>query len=378
MKRVIVVLLVCALAAGCSQAIKENPVAKVKHDGAKVWIDDVPELGWDKGRGCTYAGALSAALAVTAHPVPYDDIMGLSGLAFRVRWWISATEPGKRLWCPSTPVGEFPEEVAATQERTGWRLFTADRMDREQDPHMEDLAPAIRAAIDAGWPAPAYPTSTNLDLGVIYGYQDAGKTWLVRDYFAQDGTTLVPIEKLGPMVFIPREFRPTMPRCQALVGCLKMAVANWSRVKGPDEKGKYLYGKAALEQWMRDIALADDPAAKLDAKERESLFFLGWWNFSQWADARAVAERFLVRAGEDLGGDAQPALKRAADRYRQETELLGSCFGRQDAFLGPWTGKKIGDWTPDVRKRERETLAEAVRHEAAAIAEIENALSGLR
>jgi len=110
MKRVIVVLLVCALAAGCSQAIKENPVAKVKRDGAKVWIDDVPELGWGKGRGCTYAGALSAALAVTAHPVPYDDIMGLSGLAFRVRWWISATEPGKRLWCPSTPVGEFPEE----------------------------------------------------------------------------------------------------------------------------------------------------------------------------------------------------------------------------------------------------------------------------
>jgi len=129
---------------------------------------------------------------------------------------------------------------------------------------------------------------------------------------------------------------------------------------------------------MRDIALADDPAAKLDAKERESLFFVGWWNFSQWADARAAAERFLVRAGEDLGGDAQAALQRAADRYRQEAELLGSCFGRQDAFLGPWTGKKIDDWTPDVRQREREVLAEAVRHEAAAIAEIEKALRPLR
>ena len=138
-----------------------------------------------------------------------------------------------------------------------------------------------------------------------------------------------------------------------------------------------LVGKAALEQWSRDIGLADDPAAGLTPKEREGLFFLGWWNFGQWADARAAAVRFLARAGEDLGGDVRAALKRAADQYRQQAELLASCIGRQDAFFGPWTGKKIEDWTPEVRKREREILAEAVRFETAAVAEIQKALQEL-
>jgi hypothetical protein len=378
MRHVAAVLLMGALAAGCAQVVKENPVAQVKRDAGRVWVEGVPELRWGADRECTYAGALAAALSVTAHPVSYDDIMGLSGLAFRVRWWLSPTEPGERGWCPSTPVGEFPEEVAATQKRTGWLLFTEARMDRQKDPHMEDVAPMIRAAIETGWPVAAYPTPENLDVGVIYGYQDGGRTWLLRDYFAKDGTTLVAMEKLGPMILIPREFRPAMPRRQALIECLKMGVANWSRGKGPGRKGPYLYGKPALEQWGRDIALADDPAARLSPTERQGLYFLDWWNFSQWADARGAAARFLVRAGEEFGGQVQAVLKRAAERYGQEASLLGSCFRNKDAFLGPWAAKKIDDWTPEVRKREREVLAEAIRLEAAAMAEVEAALREFR
>lgn len=73
-----------------------NP--KVKRENGKVWIDGVAPLRWGNSRECTYAGALEAALAVTEHPVSYNDIMGLSGLAFRVRWWASAGEPNKREW----------------------------------------------------------------------------------------------------------------------------------------------------------------------------------------------------------------------------------------------------------------------------------------
>ena len=42
--------------------------ATVKREGSKVWIEGVPSLGWGKERECTFAGALSAALAVTDHP----------------------------------------------------------------------------------------------------------------------------------------------------------------------------------------------------------------------------------------------------------------------------------------------------------------------
>ena len=344
---------------------------KVKREGGKVWIEGVPELHWGKGTECTYAGAVAAALAVTAHPVPYEDIVGFSGLAFRLRWWPSATEPGKRGWCPSTPVGEFPEEMEATQGRAGWRFLVDSRMDRESDPHMEDRAKDIAASIDAGKPVPAYVSPQNLNVGVIYGYQDGGKKWLMRDYFAKDGTTLVPVEKLGPMIFVPGEFKPALPRRQAVLEALKMAAKHWGRGRGPEENGKYLYGKAALEQWSKDLALPDDAAANLNAQEKGSLFFATWWVFSQWHDAREAAVGFLGAAAEEVGGSAGEALKQAKQQYEKEVKLLTSEGEGRDAFLGPWNAGKVENWTPELRKREQEILAEAARLEAAAIREIE-------
>lgn len=251
-------------------------------------------------------------------------------------------------------------------------------MERGSDPHMEDRAKDIAASIDAGKPVLAYPTPQKLDMGVIYGYQDGGKTWLVRDYFAKDGTTLVPVEKLGPMMFIPKEFKSPMPRRQAILACLKMAVKHWGRGRGPTEKDPYLYGKAALEQWARDIALVDDPAAKLTEQERGSLFFLGWWNQSQWCDARQAAVGFLNKAAAEIGGEAGKALERAAQEYQKEVAMLSSVFAQSDAFLGPWSGKTIADWTPAVRAREKAMIAKAAEHEKAAVAEIEKALTVMK
>jgi hypothetical protein len=361
-----------------TKAEKETSVsAKVIRENGNARIDGVPTLGWGRGIGCTYAGAVQAALAVTEHPVDYADIMGFSGLAFRVRWWNSSTDPGNRGWCPSTPVGEFPEEVEATQRCVGWRFRIVSRMDKEKDPHMEDQVAAIVASIDAGRPVVAYPTTENLDMGVIYGYQDRGKSWVLRDYFAKDGTTLVPAEKLGPMIFILDKFAPPIPRRQAIREALELAVKHWTRGRGPTEKHNYLYGRAALEQWSRDIALADDPNAKMTEKELGNLLFLGWWNYSQWADAREAAVRFLDRSGGDVGGPAGEAIRRAARQYEQEAALLSSVTGNKDAFLGPWSGKKPADWTGEVRKREREILAEAARIESAAVEEIRKALAGM-
>lgn len=238
---------------------------------------------------------------------------------------------------------------------------------------MEDLAKDILASIDAGKAAAAYVTPQNLNLGVIYGYQDAGKKWLMRDYFAKTGTTTIPIEKLGPMLILAQEFKPTMPRKQASVEALKMGVNHWGRGRGPTQEHKYLYGKAALEQWAKDLALMDDGAANLSDKEKGALFFANWWVYSQWADAREAAVKFLAKAADEAGGEAGAVLRKAKQHYDEEAKLLGSIFGKQDAFLGPWSGKKIANWTPDVRKREQEILAEAAKLEATAVVEMEKA-----
>ena len=68
-------------------------------------------------------GSAEAALSVTHHPCSYSRLMGLSGMAFRMRWYVGRDGKGS---CPSSPVGEFAEETAAMERATGERFVRFD------------------------------------------------------------------------------------------------------------------------------------------------------------------------------------------------------------------------------------------------------------
>ena len=54
-------------------------------------------------------------MAATEHPYSYAELMGLSGLAFRVRWCNDKTATQ---WCPSCTVSEQPDEIQALERLT--------------------------------------------------------------------------------------------------------------------------------------------------------------------------------------------------------------------------------------------------------------------
>jgi hypothetical protein len=56
----------------------------------------------------------------------------------------------------------------------------------------------------------------------------------------------------------------------------------------------------------------------------------------------------------------------------------GPTWGEKAVFLGPWSGKTIADWTPQVRQREIQILTEAKRLDAEMIKELEKALALLK
>ena len=334
---------------------------KLPPEFAKKVIEGVPTLAWGRGKDCTFAGSLEAALAVTEHPYTYPDIMGLSGLAFRVRW--------HEWWFPSCTVGEMEEEIEAVSRATGWQLRPVVG---KGGPDMERFTDDIVADVNAGRPVLVYPPS--LDVAVAYGYRDAGKTLLLRDYHKGEKETSLPTKKLDfLLIFLGEHMEPLSPQ-EALVKALKIAITNWNRKIGHEGPGDYWYGKAALKTWSDDIARADT----LSDEDRKSLFFVNWLNFNTVADARATAVTFLQEGAAILESDAASALQRAAKLYQQEGKFLGSVFGKKDAFLGPWSGKSIKDWSPDVRAREQEILAEAQKIENQAIAELEKALALLK
>lgn len=62
-------------------------------------------------------GALEAAFRGSERPLDVTNLMGDSGLGFRVRW---ATRDGAKSWGGSGPCGEWPEEVEALNAATGY------------------------------------------------------------------------------------------------------------------------------------------------------------------------------------------------------------------------------------------------------------------
>lgn len=331
----------------------------------RIQIGGVPNLAWGTSGECTFAGALSAATAVTAYPCDYQTTMGATGLAFRVRWFQG--EPPAR-WCPSSPVGEFPEEIHAASRATGWELRTEcwiGKPDVRPNVYMHDIVASVRA----GLPVLAYDASLNL--AVVTGYENGGATLLLNRYSGPSTAVQVPIGEIGPMlVFLGRYSEPLLQHDAAVAG-LRLAVRNWRRRHDPeDETRGYWMGALALQRWREDLATAD----ALSDEERASLFFVSWWNMDSMVDARINAGPFLRSAAGTFGYVAEQALLRAADTYDEDAALLSRTLVQKDVFMGEWMGKTVADWTPDVRKAECGILRRAAELEERSIAEIEAAL----
>jgi len=336
----------------------------------RVVIEGVPSLGWGKSGDTTFAGATEAALSVTAHPYSYAQIMGYSGLAFRFRW-----APSDEGWCPSVPVGEFPEERAAVSWATGWQFNDIDIMEHEDDPQMQRFAGQMVASIDAGFPIIGY--GPDLNVAVAFGYDNDGESFLWYHFFGGDEPIVLPATKTGPWIWILQEFTDPPSRHEQLLASLKIAVRNWHRKPDRDREPNnylYLWGEIAFTAWEADIR----NAMTFDEQQQAALFFEHWWCFQTLVDARNSAAVFLREYADAAENDQAAAhLLKAADLYQQEGQLLGAFYGTKDGFIGPWSGKGLGDWSDEMRQRELKAIAAAHELDRQAIAEIEAALAAM-
>ena len=316
----------------------------VESSAASKLLDDVPSLAWGRGRDCTFCGALEAALAATAHPCAYVDLMGWSALAFRTR---CSKWDDKPFWCNSASVGEFPEETKRIEQTTGWRFRHAMHWGED---HRERFTNEIVASIDAGRPVVGY--GRTLDVSVACGYQDGGARLLWRDYDKPEEFLPVPAEKIGPWwMFLDRYEAPLPPRA-ALRLALSAALVNWRQEHGSGEgdNAKYWYGKSALDAWTRDLGLDD---ATLDQALKDKLFCASRFNYLTLVDARGAAARFL-RANADLAtDDARTAMLVAADLFESEVALLNASPPSR------WCRSSFGDWSAAGRAEQKRLLEQA-------------------
>lgn len=327
---------------------------------AKV-LDKVPALAWGRGKDCTFAGALEAAMAVTDHPYKYSDIMGFTGLAFRVRWFKGPDGQGI---CPSCAVGEMEEEIRAAERATGWPLRIEVHMGEDMARHSGQIVDSI----NAGKPVAAY--TDQLDMGVVYGYSEGGRKLLFRDYNRSEELEL-PSSKLGWLWLVMGDFKPVLTRREVVREALRIAVHNWRREVGREGPGDYWYGPAAYKAWTGHLANPD----ALPEDKRQLLLHTNAWNLMTMVDARHAAVTFLEENASLLEEPARQAVLRAAGAYRQAAAFLDSTpFNKSGCFFGSWAGKSLKDWTPEVRRREVELLTKAEQFDTAAMAALQKAV----
>jgi len=344
--------------------------AGLKREESRVWIDGIPKLSWRESGGCTFAGALAAALSITEHPYSYSQIMGYTGLAFRVRWY---RRTDVHDWCPSSPVGEFPDEIRAVQRATGWQFHITDTID-DPRPDAEQRSHEIIASIDGGLPVLGHPN--DLDVAILYGYEHRdGDVFFVWNTYNHAKPLVLGSSEISRMIFILNGHTDPLDETERLIHALTSASwrrHSWVPADYPEPREhSYLYGDSALGRWIEDIKDADS----FPADEKKKLFFVSWWCFSALCDARAQAALFLEEHAPLFEGDSGKPLLKAADIYGRQARQMEQGLRDGSLFMNPWTGNSIDNWTPDVRLREAELLSEVRRLDASAVRELDRAVS---
>ena len=338
----------------------------------KKIISDVPVISWGNPGVCSFAAALEAAFKVTKHPYSYNEIMGDSALAFRVRWRGLECKKDGPWWCGSIPVAEFPDVTAGISEQTGWK-FKDTGMLESQPEKIKDFIPDVIESINKGRPVVGYPTGKQLDCATIYGYEvKDGKVFFYwRNLYTGDKENIAPADNTGPWLLFMESWQKAPSAKKRFIASLKQSVINWYRApSGNPTYYTWSYGKEAIEIWIDDLKKAE----KYTDKERGELFFVNAWNFGTMRDARNNAVKYLDANIKLLPEKVAKKLDKALKLYKEEVKLFKT---NPDAFKGPMNGKKATDWTASDRNRELQILQKALELENKAIVIIREALKAM-
>jgi len=132
----------------------------------KVFIENVRKVSWDTGEMCEFASSFVSALQCLGEDIPYDFVMGVSGVSFRFtidlgRWEFSNYGIRNVSPDPYAPVRRAFSAAGyeyAIQERGAY----------------EDDAARIKASLERGVPVLAFGVVGPSDCVVITGYDEDG------------------------------------------------------------------------------------------------------------------------------------------------------------------------------------------------------------
>lgn len=299
------VLLLLTPLCGCTQlsgglAREKSLLSQVRDDSGAVRIRGVgPIRGFAKGRDHTLIHCLELVLEAMGREISYDDLMGISGMAFRLQYRGDRWDVGN----PDPLVGE--NCVDALMSAIGIKHETRV-VPQNELAEAAALRREIKQNIDDGMPVLAANIIEPEDWGIITGYR-ADHKWLCRSY---NGGALES-DRLAngwptAIIFLKKN-TPRPPPLQAHAASLRRAVELFERRKS----GSYALGASAFDFWCQS----------LQTVQRRNYIHPNVWTYITLMDARSAAVRYLRSIAFEFGPDEHYVLQ-AADYYDQEVRLL--------------------------------------------------------
>lgn len=319
-----------------------------------IQYQDRTELGAIRGfkteeMGNSVYGSLTRAYEAVGCKVPYADVLGFTGQAFRI-------QEGKM--CPSSPHSSCGYATGAAWDHSAPLNAVPIAFDSKNPESVRKLREAVKAQIDAGWPL-LYGTEES---GLIVGYVGKGEKWIcLHPYHGEDRfvTDEIPwgVKKLVP------NGNPEL-RSAAMKASLLLAVRMWDAL----EADGYLLGPKAWSHWVEWAETATD-------KDAEGGRQGNFWIYDQLVAGRRSAAEFLRNNLDLAPKDARPELSLAADAYDQLVSTMtpeGSTAAQ--ITIPKWAEKDGLKFGSDSRKREAVFLRKAWALDREAITHIRTAL----
>lgn len=339
-------------AAGCESpppSIRERPlISIVRETEGQARIDGLePIRGFAQGRDHTFIHCLEIVLAAVGRYYTYDELMGFSGLAFRLQFRVDRWDLGN--------ADPFLGENCAEPLFAAVGLdYTLHVVRRDEIAEVNALREAIRQSLDNGMPVLATNLIPPEDWGIITGYRP-DRTWLCRAYHGGAEAVDRPATGWPSVVVILSRLPAPMPRPAAREISLRRAVASFDLQRS----GNYAVGDKAFDNWCLSLATVQD----------QRYVHANFWTYVTLIDARAAAVRYLRAIAASFGPKAMH-LSAAAEWYDKEVRLLLRGLAHVPS------ARRFPNSLPPVemRNRQAEILREAQKMERAAIDAIRKAL----
>ena len=288
------------------------PPAQVKTKQGVTFIDGIPALKWGQWKDCTYAGCVTVLLQAMGYDISYEEVMGLSGAAFRL---IMRDD-----WDPSS---EMPQNGLSCEENASLALGIAV----QSLPASPELNERAKQSICKGIPVLTVGQrgAPEWCLTCGYGQKDGADLFFGRTYFdcfqeAKKEEFYTENEYLYADNF-PGWFPESLTRfydtpCEPIapLAALKVSLETCIKMFEQPPSTYHKYGYDAYDVLIAGMLLEDEEYQNICRNDQ--------YHIGSLQDARRAASLFLQEKSALLEGENRAKLIQASEIYRQMLDNL--------------------------------------------------------